>query len=126
MREIAVFGLTSALTTATFVVAAQSPAAAAATDIGTMASVSCHVVTSHCQSSTIAAGSNHTISYSVGAGGTWNGCSWRVKDINTGVSIASGRTGAAGQDSGWRDNLHGTYRIELWNCSFGAVGALYS
>jgi hypothetical protein len=127
MNKRAITGWTSVLATAAFVAAIQSPAAAATTtDISIMASVSCHVVTSHCESSTLTASTNHTVTYSVSAGGSWNGCSWRVKDVNTGVSIASGRTGAAGHDTGWRDNLYGTYRIELWNCSFGAVGSIYN
>lgn len=98
------------------------PASAAAEPavIGPQASKSCVVPLSSCNTGSVQATTAGTVQYSVGSSAV--GCSFRVKDVNTGVSVRSGRIYFSG--SGTVGGLTNWYRLELYNCFTGHVGVI--
>jgi hypothetical protein len=90
-----------------------------------LGSVTCNVVTNHCESASIAAGTDNEIDYIVDPGGL-SGCSYRIRDTGTQVVVRSGRTGQLFADTGTVSGLVGRYRLEMFNCAFGAGGWLFN
>jgi hypothetical protein len=94
--------------------------------VGVLAAIGCNVVTSHCETAAIPANSSgHWIKYGVDSASI-SGCSWAVRDVNTWVVVRSGRLGSFSSTSGEIPGLYGWYRLELWNCGFGAHGKIWN
>jgi hypothetical protein len=84
---------------------------------------SCGVILTGCTSGWIPEANGH-VTWAVNSGDSGNGCSWRVRDIDTNVVIGSGRVGAFDLQSGSIGGLVGRYRIELFSCLPGGQGGL--
>jgi hypothetical protein len=84
---------------------------------------SCDVILTGCTSGWIPQ-ANGQVVWVVQSGDSGNGCSWRVRDIDTNVVIGSGRVGAFDLQSRPIGGLVGRYHIELFSCLPGGQGGL--
>jgi len=84
--------------------------------------VNCGVLGTGCQTPVLSANSvGHSIAWGVSSGASGNGCSWRVRDVDTNVVVGSGRVGAFSTGSGVIHGLFGRYRNECFSCLTGAA-----
>lgn len=107
--------------------AAVGVAAVVATATPAMAASSrCLVGSSgNCTTAVIGANSTHRmVDYVVNNVGRWAPCSWRVRDVNSGVWVRSGTVGVNNRMSGTVFGLYGYYQLELRGCMVSAAGIL--
>ncbi|WP_329428131.1 hypothetical protein OG339_01670 [Streptosporangium sp. NBC_01495] len=86
------------------------------------ASATCVVAGTSCKTGNVKASSAHWIQYYWDSGLSAVGCSMRVVDVANGAIVYAGRVGIGSHKNGYIYGLYGTYRMELYNCSTGAVG----
>ncbi|GAA4182233.1 hypothetical protein GCM10022252_07770 [Streptosporangium oxazolinicum] len=87
------------------------------------ATARCIVPGTGCTTGSIPANSGgHWVYYYWDSGLSAVGCSMRIVDVANGAIVYSGRVGVASHRYGYVYGLYGSYRMEMYNCSTGAVG----